>query len=43
VVDGLGIARYTLRYDLNAEEMAALVIRELGGVVTCCLTRRNDI
>jgi len=40
IIDRLGIARYALRDGPNADDMAR---RESHGIVTCLLTRRNDI
>ena len=43
MIDGLGIAPYTLRYGLNADEIGTLVTQELDWIATCRLTRRNDV
>ena len=43
MIDGLGIARYTLRYGLNADGHGALVTPELDWIATCRLARRNDV
>ncbi len=43
MIDGLGIARYTLCYGLNAGEIGALVAQELDWIAACRLTRRNDV
>jgi hypothetical protein len=43
VIGGLGIARYTLRYGLNADEAGALVTHELNWIAPSRPTRRNDV
>ena len=43
MIDRLGIAWYTLRYGLNADEAGALVTHELNWIAPSRPTRRNDV